>query len=259
MIAAVDVDCIYELPLALHAEGIDEKITELLNIWARQPDLSPWQRIVERFKKPSRGVGEDRRGRQVRAPARLVQVAARGARSTAASTTTCGSSSSTSTREQIEARGAAELLLGSWTRSSCPAASAIAGPRGRSRPSATRASEDPVLRDLPRHAARRRRVRAPRLRHDGRELGGVRSQRRLPGDRSDARPEGRRREGRDDAPRRVPVRAGQGLRRRGGVRRRRASASGTATGTRCRTSTARRWRRRGSCSPGRRPTSASSR
>jgi CTP synthase len=55
VIAAVDVGCIYELPLALSAEGIDEKVTELLNIWARQPDLSPWHRIVERFKKPSRG------------------------------------------------------------------------------------------------------------------------------------------------------------------------------------------------------------
>lgn len=55
VVAAMDVACIYELPLALHAEGIDEKLTELLNIWARQPDLSSWQRIVERFKKPSRG------------------------------------------------------------------------------------------------------------------------------------------------------------------------------------------------------------
>jgi CTP synthase len=55
VIAATDVACIYELPLALHAEGIDEKITELLNIWCRQPDLSAWHRIVERFKKPSRG------------------------------------------------------------------------------------------------------------------------------------------------------------------------------------------------------------
>jgi len=55
VIAAVDVACIYELPLALHAEGIDEKVTELLNIWARQPDLGPWQRIVERFTKPGKG------------------------------------------------------------------------------------------------------------------------------------------------------------------------------------------------------------
>ncbi len=55
VIAAVDVACIYELPLALHAEGIDEKITEALNIWARQPDLSAWHRIVERFTKPTKG------------------------------------------------------------------------------------------------------------------------------------------------------------------------------------------------------------
>jgi CTP synthase len=55
VISASDVACIYELPLFLHAEGIDEKITELLNIWARQPDLSSWARIVERFKKPQRG------------------------------------------------------------------------------------------------------------------------------------------------------------------------------------------------------------
>ncbi|MFO0591312.1 MAG: CTP synthase [Polyangiaceae bacterium] len=55
VIAAVDVPCIYELPLALHAEGFDEQVTELLKIWARQPDLTSWHRIVDRFKKPSRG------------------------------------------------------------------------------------------------------------------------------------------------------------------------------------------------------------
>src|SRR4051812_20943416 len=55
VIAAIDVACLYELPIALHGEGIDEKVTELLGIWARQPDLSPWHRIVERFTKPSRG------------------------------------------------------------------------------------------------------------------------------------------------------------------------------------------------------------
>jgi CTP synthase len=55
VISAVDVACIYELPLALHAEGVDEKITELLNIWCRQPDLAAWQRIVERFTRPQNG------------------------------------------------------------------------------------------------------------------------------------------------------------------------------------------------------------
>ncbi len=55
VIAAVDVGCIYELPIVLHAEGIDEKVTEKLNIWARQPDLSQWHWVVERFKRPTRG------------------------------------------------------------------------------------------------------------------------------------------------------------------------------------------------------------
>ncbi len=55
VVSAVDVQCIYELPLSLHAEGVDEKVSELLNIWSRQPDLTPWQRIVERFTKPQRG------------------------------------------------------------------------------------------------------------------------------------------------------------------------------------------------------------
>jgi CTP synthase len=55
VIAAIDVSCIYELPLLFHAEGLDEQLAERLNIWSRQPDLSAWHRIVERFKKPSRG------------------------------------------------------------------------------------------------------------------------------------------------------------------------------------------------------------
>ncbi len=55
VIGAIDVGCIYEVPLLLHAEGLDELIAERLNIWSRAPDLSAWQRIVGRFKNPSRG------------------------------------------------------------------------------------------------------------------------------------------------------------------------------------------------------------
>ncbi|WP_437639342.1 CTP synthase [Sorangium sp. So ce854] len=55
VIAAADVSCLYELPIALHGEYMDEKISERLNIWARQPDLSNWRRIAERFKTPSNG------------------------------------------------------------------------------------------------------------------------------------------------------------------------------------------------------------
>jgi len=55
VISAIDVSCIYELPLHLHSEGVDDLVAERLNIWSRSPDLSAWQRIVERFKKPSKG------------------------------------------------------------------------------------------------------------------------------------------------------------------------------------------------------------
>ena len=50
VISAADVDCIYQLPLAFHDEGLDELICNKLNIWARHPDLSVWADVVRRFK-----------------------------------------------------------------------------------------------------------------------------------------------------------------------------------------------------------------
>jgi CTP synthase len=55
VISAIDVSCIYEVPIHFRSEGVDELIAERLNIWSRQPDLSSWQRIVERFTKPTKG------------------------------------------------------------------------------------------------------------------------------------------------------------------------------------------------------------
>ncbi len=55
VIAAVDAGCIYELPILLHAEGLDDQVCERLNIWSRTPDLSTWTRICERVQRPSRG------------------------------------------------------------------------------------------------------------------------------------------------------------------------------------------------------------
>ena len=55
VIAAIDVACIYELPLVLHREGLDDALVEMLNIWSRQPDLSRWRQVSERFKKPRNG------------------------------------------------------------------------------------------------------------------------------------------------------------------------------------------------------------
>ncbi|MFN7135409.1 MAG: CTP synthase, partial [Myxococcales bacterium] len=52
---ARDVSTIYELPLALHQEGLDDKLAELLNIWSRAPRLEKWERIVQTVKSPAHG------------------------------------------------------------------------------------------------------------------------------------------------------------------------------------------------------------
>jgi CTP synthase len=56
VITAKDVDCIYEVPLMFHQEGLDEKIVRLLNIWTRAPILDEWQSLVERMKNPTHAV-----------------------------------------------------------------------------------------------------------------------------------------------------------------------------------------------------------
>jgi CTP synthase len=53
---AADVSTIYELPLALHEEGLDDRVAELLNIWSRAPRLDKWEKIVRAIKEPSREV-----------------------------------------------------------------------------------------------------------------------------------------------------------------------------------------------------------
>jgi CTP synthase len=56
VITAIDVDNIYEVPLHLHREGLDGKILELLNVWTGQPNIKPWQDLVEYFKNPQHSV-----------------------------------------------------------------------------------------------------------------------------------------------------------------------------------------------------------
>jgi len=53
--ASPDVQSIYELPLELSRQGLDERLSELLNIWSRGPRLEKWEAIVEKVKKPSKG------------------------------------------------------------------------------------------------------------------------------------------------------------------------------------------------------------
>ncbi|OGR24819.1 MAG: CTP synthase, partial [Desulfobacca sp. RBG_16_60_12] len=52
VITAQDVDNIYEIPLLLHQEGLDERLVEILNIWTRAPRLEVWEKLGARIKNP---------------------------------------------------------------------------------------------------------------------------------------------------------------------------------------------------------------
>ncbi len=52
VITAIDVDTIYEVPLRLHAEGLDDRILEHLNIWTGSPNVKPWEDLVHRIQNP---------------------------------------------------------------------------------------------------------------------------------------------------------------------------------------------------------------
>ncbi|MGD0945845.1 MAG: CTP synthase [Candidatus Binatia bacterium] len=52
VITAKDVDCIYEVPLNFHEEGLDERLVEKLNMWTGAPNLSKWVKVVQTLKHP---------------------------------------------------------------------------------------------------------------------------------------------------------------------------------------------------------------
>lgn len=49
VVTAKDVECIYEVPLVFHKEGLDNKIVELLKIWTRAPRLEAWSDLVHKI------------------------------------------------------------------------------------------------------------------------------------------------------------------------------------------------------------------
>ena len=56
VVTAKDVDCIYEVPLVFHKEGLDNKIVELLKIWTRSPRLEAWAELVQRIQNAQESV-----------------------------------------------------------------------------------------------------------------------------------------------------------------------------------------------------------
>jgi CTP synthase len=55
VIEAQDVDSIYQVPLELRRQRLDDFVVERLNLEAPEPDLSEWAELVERIRAPSRG------------------------------------------------------------------------------------------------------------------------------------------------------------------------------------------------------------
>jgi len=50
--SAVDVDNIYEVPLAFYNEGLDQKIAIMLKLPAKNPDLSQWKELIHNLYHP---------------------------------------------------------------------------------------------------------------------------------------------------------------------------------------------------------------
>ena len=78
VVNAADARNIYELPLILHDEGLDDVVCEVLRIDEHEHplDLKSWERVVARFEAADR-TGEDRPRRQVRAARRRLSVGRR--------------------------------------------------------------------------------------------------------------------------------------------------------------------------------------
>jgi CTP synthase len=56
VISCKDAETVYEVPLNLEAEGLDEIVIDHLNIWARKGNLKRWRKTVEDFKNPKEEV-----------------------------------------------------------------------------------------------------------------------------------------------------------------------------------------------------------
>jgi CTP synthase len=52
VIPVQDVEHVYELPRALQAEGVDDRVCEKLGIWAARANLDQWDDLVSRLKHP---------------------------------------------------------------------------------------------------------------------------------------------------------------------------------------------------------------
>lgn len=53
---SIDLDLIYKVPLEFHKQGLDERVTEILNIWSPQPKIEELEKVVYNATHPTRDV-----------------------------------------------------------------------------------------------------------------------------------------------------------------------------------------------------------
>jgi len=53
---SIDLDLIYKVPLEFHRQGLDERVTEILNIWSPQPKIDELEKVVYNATHPTRDV-----------------------------------------------------------------------------------------------------------------------------------------------------------------------------------------------------------
>ena len=211
VIAARDVDTIYEVPLAFHDQGLDESIVKMLGLPSAPADVGRWEEIVRRIKAPRRRCRVGVVGKYIEvkdAYKSLYEALAHGGIANEAAVEVVWVDA-----ERIEREGLAGHVRGARRD---PRPGWLRGPRDRGEDPgdplrARRAG--PVLRDLPRDAVRGDRVRAPRLRARGRQLDGVRAHARPQRHRPPARAAHDPGQGGHDAPRPLPDRGPRGERR----------------------------------------------
>ena len=173
IVSAVDAEILYEIPLVLHDEGLDDYVCRVLHLDEHEPDLTEWRALVDRVRVGRPG-GAHRPRRQVHQPARRVPLGRRGAEARRLRVRRQGRRS-TGSRPTTPKACSPKAASPVSTASSCPAGSASAASRARSRPPRYAREHDvPVPRTVPRPAVRGHRVRPRRVRARRRELVGVR-------------------------------------------------------------------------------------
>ena len=255
VVNAADARNIYELPLILHDEGLDEVVCDTLGIDA-PVNLSYWESVVAKVEAASRPVRIGLIGKYVDLPDAYLSVVE--------SLKHAGFHHGAAVQiDWIQAEEVEGLLaagrLADLDGMVIPGGFGHRGIEGKiAAAEYARGERHPVPRAVPRDAGDDDRVRPPRARPRRRQLDRVRRRDPPPGDRPDGRAARHRRQGRHDAPRCVLRRAaarqpgGRGLR---GDGRQRASPSPL----RVQLQLPRPLRgRRASSAAARRPTSASS-